>query len=163
LLLVRDTTNTSIEHVIIDGNRQNRMASDASINCAANLPRYGYNIMFSNCTNCSLISSQSINALCGSACAWRGAGAFIVDNLFKSNGDYFSASSMWSDGLTLLDGGNSSARPTIVANNSFADNSNIDFACGGAVHAIFSNNIITHQSQPAYAGIMWDKYVPFNS
>jgi len=161
LLFISNTYNVTIDHLIIDGNRQNRGASAAAQQCVAGLPRYGFNLVVSNCTNCTLINSQSINTLCGSSCEWRGAGAFIAENVFKANGDYFAAPtrSMWADGLTLLDGGNNTNRPTIVANNSFSDNSNIDFVCGGAAGALFTNNVITHQVQPAFAGMMWDKYV----
>jgi hypothetical protein len=113
-----------IDHMVIDGNRANRLSGPASQACASGNNQPGININVGGCIGCAFISSGSINAVCGSGQQWVGAECTLTDNLIADNGDHYTKN-MWSDGLTLLDGDGCS-----VTGNSFSGNSDVNLILG---------------------------------
>jgi len=156
LLMIQNTNNVILDHIIIDGNRASRVNSNAWTLCQGGQNTYGFNMEINQCTSCSFLNSISQNSVCGSGLVWNGPGAQIMNNYFQHNGDHFSTN-LWSDGLTLLQA-DSNNRQTIVTGNIFIDNSDVDFICGGATNALFHSNEISHSSQPSFAGMMLDNF-----
>jgi hypothetical protein len=76
----------------------------------------------------------------------------IYGSVFRNNGQN-AVRNMWADGLTLL-----SSNDSLVMNNLFVDNSDIDFVCGGARGGLFYNNTIRQQTQVAFGGLMLDNF-----
>lgn len=141
-----------LEHLVLDGNRQARLGSQAAAVCAGGFNRVGFNATAQECRGCSFHHSASINALCGSGFEWIGDDASVVGSTFRDNGDN-TRHMMWSDGLTLLrsDG-------AVVRNDEFIDNSDIGFICGGGRGGVFVDNVIRQQRQLAFGGLMLDNF-----
>jgi hypothetical protein len=156
LIMIQNTNNVILDHLIIDGNRGSRVNSYSWKMCQSGQNTYGFNMYINQCTSCSFLNSISENAVCGSGAVWDGPGAEIINSHFQHNGDHFSTN-LWSDGLTLLHA-DSNDRKTIVTGNSFIDNSDVDFICGGASNALLSGNTISHSAQPSFAGMMLDNF-----
>jgi len=142
-----------LDHIIIDGNRDNRLNTQASAECVApNGNRaVAYNGLAYNCVNCAFTNSISMNALCGTGFQWIGPGTNFTDSVFRSNGNH--ADGRWSDGLTLLQG--SGAR---VENCQFIDNTDVNFIIGSGVNARLTGNYIAMMEQYAFAGFMMDNF-----
>lgn len=155
LIDVQNTSNVTLDHLVIDGNRAARQGSAADTQCipdATHSNRYGYNLRFAGCTSCTFKHSVSRNTLCGSALEWVGADATITDNVFRANGQN-SLPGRWSDGLTLLAGDGAD-----VLNNLFVDNSDIALILGGGRNAMVMNNAIRQVTQLAFGGLMLDNF-----
>jgi hypothetical protein len=149
---LENTTNVTIDHVVIDGNRDRRLGSEAAQTCRTGDNQLGFNATNTLCTNCTFARSASINALCGTGLAWSADQGTIVRNVFRNNGRH-TDQNLWADGLTFLKSNNST-----VQQNVFEDNSDIDFICGGATNSNFSNNTIIHRAQAAFGGLMLDNF-----
>lgn len=141
-----------LDHLVLDGNRSARLASASARVCAGGHNRAGFNATAQECIDCAFLHSASINALCGSALEWRGAGASIIGSTFKDNGDN-SRHMMWADGLTLLQ-----SDGAVVRNNEFIDNSDIGFISGGARYGHFVHNVVKQSRQLAFGGLMLDNF-----
>ncbi|MFO0601338.1 MAG: NBR1-Ig-like domain-containing protein [Myxococcaceae bacterium] len=141
-----------LEHVVLDGNRQARLGSQAAATCAGGNNRVGFNATAQTCERCGFIVSASINALCGSGFEWFGDGARIITSSFRDNGDN-AHHMMWSDGLTLLQ-----SDGAVVEGNEFIDNSDIGFISGGARQASFRGNRVVQARQLAFGGLMLDNF-----
>lgn len=90
--------NVVIDHIIIDGNRANRLHSLAAQKCASGTDnQMGLNANIQACLNCGFVFSATINALCGSGLQWIGADCTIKSSYVANNGDHFTQN-MWSDG-----------------------------------------------------------------
>jgi hypothetical protein len=151
-LRIAGTSDVTLDHVALDGNRSARLGSTAAAQCAAGNTGPGFNASSSGCTHCALVGTASINALCGSGFEWKGDDLLVAGCLFRDNGDHDRAT-MWADGLTLLQ--SDRAR---VDGNLFADNSDVDLICGGANGGTFTNNHVVHSRQGAFAGLMLDNF-----
>lgn len=153
LLALRSVANVTIDHLILDGNRFERMIrSQAYEKCLTGDNIYGFNAVASKCTTCSVKSSASIRALCGTAFEWLGDDAFIDNNIFSDNGDN-AVRRTWSDGLTILQSENA-----VVTNNKFIDNSDVSLIFGGGRNSRLQNNLIRQQKMRAFAGFMMDNF-----
>ncbi|MBL8918254.1 MAG: hypothetical protein JNJ54_05300 [Myxococcaceae bacterium] len=141
-----------LDHLVIDGNRAARLGSTSARVCAGGHNRAGFNATAQECVDCGFLHSASINALCGSALEWRGAGASIIGSTFRDNGDN-SRHMMWADGLTLLQ-----SDGAVVRNNEFIDNSDIGFISGGARYGHFVHNVVKQSRQLAFGGLMLDNF-----
>lgn len=150
-LLLKDTSDVKLDHIILDGDRAARLSSQSARDCPT-LNRWGFNASASNCVRCQFTNSASINALCGTGFEWTGDAATVTDSEFRGNGDK-ATNLMWADGLTLLR--SNGAR---VISNRFVDNSDIGFISGGARDARFQNNTIIQSGQAAFAGLMLDNF-----
>jgi hypothetical protein len=148
LLLVRSTTNVSLEHLVVDGNRAQRTQSAAARFCVSGDNTYGFNASVLECDGCRVDDVVSRNAVCGTGMVWTGANATIERNAFLSNGDA-ATRSMWSDGLTLL-----SAPRSTIRDNTFEDNSDVALIIGYGVDSRLEHNSIRQRAQPAFAGLM---------
>ncbi len=146
------TGNVTIDHLVLDGNRAHRLASDAANDCRAGVNGSGFNASAGGCDDCAFVGSASIDALCGSGFEWEGDRATITGSTFRGNGDHASAN-MWSDGLTLL-----RSNGATVAGNLFADNSDVDLILGGTTDGRVQANRIVQSAQASFAALMLDNF-----
>jgi parallel beta-helix repeat protein len=152
LLVVRSTTNVSLERLVIDGNRAARTESAAARFCVNGDNTYGFNAGVLECEGCRLVDLVSRNAVCGTGMVWIGGNATIERSAFLSNGDA-ATQSMWSDGLTLL-----SASRSTIRENMFENNSDVGLIIGNAIDSRVEHNAIRQRMQPAFAGLMLDNF-----
>jgi peptidoglycan hydrolase-like protein with peptidoglycan-binding domain len=150
-MLYIDQNGTSVDHIVIDGNRAARTGSAAAADCVSGKPWMGGNIHW-NANNSSLSNSVVKNALCGTGLGVEvSTNVSIISNTITSNGDH-SQTMMWSDGLTLLDLSNS-----VIKNNQISDSTDVDIIFGGCQNCTISGNTITHgvgYAQSSFAALM---------
>ncbi|MBK7857716.1 MAG: hypothetical protein IPJ65_03615 [Archangiaceae bacterium] len=146
------TTDVTLDHVVLDGNRGARLGSAAAATCAGGSNGAGFNAGSGGCTRCAFTHGGSARALCGTGWEWTGDHATIRDCVFRDNGQH-TATNMWSDGLTLLQ-----SNGATVTGNMFVDNSDVDFIFGGGTGATVSDNFVSHLGQAAFAGLMLDNF-----
>lgn len=146
------TSDVTLDHVVLDGNRGARLGSAAASACAAGTNGSGFNAGTSGCLRCSFLFGGSARALCGTGWEWHGDEATVQGSEFRGNGEHH-VQSMWADGLTLLQ-----SNRAVVTGNRFRDNSDVDLIFGGGVDAIVSGNVIDHRRQPSFAGLMLDNF-----
>jgi len=151
-MLFMQGSNISVQRIIIDGNRYNRLNSHTAQDCASGSNYAGHNSVFSGCNDCSFISSVTMFAVCGTGLGWVGKGSRILDSAVIHNGDHFTHN-MWSDGLTL-----NQASPTVVQGNLFIDNSDINLIFGSGSDSAVSDNIIFEMQNGAFGGVMFDNF-----
>jgi len=147
-----EDSDVTVEHIVIDGDRQARLTSLAAQRCAAGTNGPGFNAISAGCDHCTLLMSATINALCGTGFEWRGASAFIGGNLVRDNGDH-TRQNMWSDGITIINTENA----RVVANY-FSDNSDVDLILGSNRGGVVQQNTIVHGHQDSFAGLMLDNF-----
>ena len=152
LVMVRDTNNVTFEHLVLDGNRDQRLSSVAARWCQLGRNQHGFNAAFIGCSRCMLDDLVSRNALCGTAMVWSGAGAIIRRSEFSANGDA-RTSRMWADGLTLV-----YAPDSDIRDNRFIDNSDIGMILGQGVRTRVEYNVVVQRRQPVFAGLMLDNF-----
>ncbi len=152
-LLVWSTNGVALEHIVLDGNRDARATSAAARWCLRGDNTYGFNATVLDCAGCSMDDVVSQHALCGSGMVWTGGSATIQRSAFRANGN--AATSMWSDGLTLIYGPGA-----VVTSNQFVDNSDVAFIIGYGVNSRIEKNVVVQQAQPAFAGIMLHNFGP---
>ena len=121
-ILFMQGSNISVQRVIIDGNRYNRLNTRTAQDCTNGSNYAGHNSVFSGCNDCSFISSVTMFAVCGTGLGWVGKGSRILDSVVSHNGDHYTHN-MWSDGLTLNQGNAAPPTPCL-------------FSCHGS-HACF--------------------------
>lgn len=155
---IQVTAAATIDHLVINGNRDGRGGTVAHGHCAAlDDNAYGFNGSFL-CSGCALRGSVSMNALCGTGFLVSGAGVTgvsIQNNTFAYNGRH-TTMNMWSDGLTVHD-----ASASDFSGNVFIDNTDIDLIFGGCQGCTIRNNTVTHTADPAggaFAAIMIQKW-----
>src|SRR5262245_32049087 len=136
LLVVRSTTNVTLEHLVLDGNRAARTESASARSCLNGDNTYGFNASVLECEGCRIADVVSRNAVCGTGMVWIGANATIEQSAFRSNGDA-ATRNMWSDGLTLL-----SAPRSSIRDNTFENNSDVDLIIGFGVDSRVERNTI---------------------
>jgi len=140
--------NVVIDHVVVDGNRFDRLGSASASACAADHNQYGFNASVTNCATCTFQNSVSERALCGTGLQWSGSSATIKSNSFVANGDHFTHG-LWSDGLTLVSADNGT-----ISNNTAADNSDVGLIIGSSSNARVTNNMVTQTRGTAFAAFM---------
>ena len=144
--------NVSINRIIIDGNRYNRLNTRTAQDCASGSNFAGHNSVFSGCNDCSFVSSVTMFAVCGTGLGWVGHSSRVTDSVISHNGDHYTHN-MWSDGLTL-----NQASPTIVQGNLFIDNSDINLIFGSGSDSEVSGNTIFEMQNGAFGGVMFDNF-----
>ena len=152
LLVVRSTTNASLERLVLDGNRAERTESAPARFCVDGDNTYGFSAGVFECEGCRLDDVVSRNAVCGTGMVWIGGNATIEHSAFLSNGDA-GTRSMWSDGLTLL-----SAPRSTIRDNTFENNSDVGLIIGYGVESRIEHNAIRQRTQPSFAGLMLDNF-----
>jgi hypothetical protein len=150
--VVLEDADVTLDHLVIDGNRQARLASAAAHSCATGTNGPGFNARAAGCTHCALRMSMSINALCGTGFEWTGGDAFIGGNLVRDNGDH-TTRNMWADGITITNTQNAQ-----VVANYFLDNSDVDLILGSNRGGAVTQNTIVHGRQDSFAGLMLDNF-----
>lgn len=148
ILYIRSTDHVTLEHVVLDGNRDERLSSVAARRCLEGRNIAGFNASVMECDTCGLDDVVSRNALCGTGLVWSGADASIERSAFVGNGDA-STPRMWADGLTLLYAPDSEIRM-----NQFLNNSDIALIIGYGARTRIEANLIVQRTQPAFAGLM---------
>lgn len=152
VLVIRSTNNVTLEHLVLDGNRQGRLSSAAARLCEHGQTAFGFNAAVLECVSCGLDDVVSQNALCGTGMVWSGANALIQRSAFRANGDS-TRRGMWADGLTLV-----YAPESDVRQNQFVDNSDIGLIVGYGVRSRVERNIVLQRTQSAFAGLMLDNF-----
>lgn len=165
LLLANGVVRLRLDHVVLDGNRGQRLYTGPGISCGAKWTGHqgegrspAYNSGIHTCDSCSFYGFASINALCGTGCEYSGTNSTFERCLFHNNGDHFGRQSggeghKWSDGLTI-----GSGPGAVVRNCLFQDNSDINFIIANSHGACIENNTIRMVSNGAFGGIMMDNF-----
>jgi len=148
VILVTSTNNVSLEHIVIDGNRQARLASRSTRACLDGRNIFGFNAAVLYCGHCGLADVLSRNALCGTGMAWVGANATIQNSTFAANGDAIT-SALWSDGLTVI-----YAPQSEISDNQFIDNTDVALIIGYGVSSRIERNVVLQRTQTSFAGLM---------
>lgn len=148
LLDVAGTSHVVLKHLVLDGNRRERLHSASARRCRAGLNRHGFNAAVRQASHVSFLHSSSVRALCGTGMEWWGDDAVVMHSLFQDNGDV-TQTGLWADGLTLLH-----SRRALVAESRFVDNSDVGLISGGAPDGSFRDNVVVQRRQLAFAGIM---------
>jgi hypothetical protein len=139
--------NFEISFIRFDGNREQRTVRDKP--CTAGNKRNveltgrGFRVRY----------VESFGAVCGSAMTVGGSQSFEVSgSLFYDNGrqpeDAGGIPGLWSDGLTVLD-----CRNSVIRDNAFWDNTDIDLAVNGGASCSVYRNTISHARKYAFAGL----------
>jgi hypothetical protein len=148
ILLVTSTNNVSLEHIVIDGDRQARLASRSARACLDGRNIFGFNASVLYCSHCDLADVLSRNALCGTGMAWVGANATIHNSTFQANGDGV-RNSLWADGLTAI-----YAPQSEISDNQFIDNTDVALIVGYGVSSRIERNVVRQRMQASFAGLM---------
>ena len=153
----RYTSNYTIDHIVVDGNRANRLANaEAVCNAAGGRDAYLF-----NGHQARIQYSVFKNALCGTAFAFAldstpAVGAVIYQNIFSDNGDHYS-NGLWSDGLTI-----GSVDRSYVINNYFYNNSDVSLILGGGTNSSIVNNVFVQSWQGEFATLMLTNWTVFS-
>jgi len=141
-----------LDHVIIDGNRNNRLNTQAASDCiTGNAGRAaGANSFAYSCNNCSFTNSIFMNALCGTGLGINSNYMTIAYTTFRGNGDH---TNRVSDGLTVGSGTGIS-----IFGCQFIDNSDIHLIIGSGRNAQIYGNVFAMQSAHAFGGFMMDNF-----
>ena len=83
---VDNTTDVTVDHLVLDGNRAARLGTVAASNCAAGNNVWGANATISSCAFCRFTNSVTKNALCATGLGFSGPNATITNNVFRANG-----------------------------------------------------------------------------
>lgn len=128
-----------IDHLVLNGNRQNREKTEAANSCRQGKNRKGFNMNL-ECPHCFVTNSVSKFTLCGTGLEVTGHQPYLLlsKNTFAYNGRH-EIKGLWSDGLTVHDSANS-----LIVDNKFVDNTDIDLVLGGCQNCVIQNNRITH-------------------
>ena len=145
----------SIDHVIINGNKDARLATAVVGQCQAGNTYPGHNFI-SFAENFSVTNSVFKNAICASGFGYQGKNGIIIKkNTFAYNG-FHDVSMLWADGATLID-----LKDSVVSENDFIDNTDIDLIFGGCENCVVSKNVVTHStntSGAAFAALMFHSW-----
>lgn len=140
-LLYIGADGTTIDHLVIDGNRLARVEHPGANSACTSTADRGRNIYWVADYG-SFTNNVVKNALCGTGI---GVGAnknvAIISNIIASNGAH-DQEMMWADGLTAYDLSNST-----IENNQFSDNTDVDLVLGGCRNCAVVGNTITHSDK----------------
>ena len=151
---VQGASSIWLERIVIDGNKENRLGSQTTIECSQNVNNRnsGRNI-FLECDGCTFANSVVANAVCASGFVFRGSNMTIQSNIFLDNGDQ-SSYLMWADGLTCL-----TCDYSRIIGNIFQGNSDIDLILGSGVETKISSNRFIHDfSRKVFGALMLDNF-----
>ncbi|MFO0729273.1 MAG: right-handed parallel beta-helix repeat-containing protein [Myxococcota bacterium] len=152
ILRIEGAHDVTLDHLLLDGNREARLQSSAAAECAQGNNGAGFNASTPDCQSCAFLGSASARALCGTGFEWRGDNARVENSVFYGSGDHVTTN-MWSDGLTLHQSDHA-----IVRDSRFIDNSDVGLIIGGAPSAQIEDNLIRQTAQGCFAGLMLDNF-----
>jgi hypothetical protein len=151
VLLSNGASNLVLNHIAIDGNIGPRRANNPGNTWG---PNGAYNARIHTCHGCQFLGFTSTRAVRGTGLEFDGDNAVFDGAMFYENGwGATSATSSWSDGLTIW----SSANVRIV-NSRFIDNSDVDLILGNGPAAVIQNNVIGNHANFAFAALMLDNF-----
>lgn len=138
-ILLVTPSGSVVDHIVLNGNKTERVGTLSAQECAAFNNAYGHN-MRTTCDDCVVMNSVSMNSLCGTGCEVVGTGAGVVlwRNTIAQNGVHHQAG-MWADGVTVHDRVGST-----VAANEFIDNTDVDLIFGGCASCMIQGNVVSH-------------------
>jgi hypothetical protein len=151
LQILDGSTDVTVEHLVLDGNRGARLGSAAASACAAGNNRKGFNAIARG-TGHRFAWNASVRALCGTGMEWRGGEATISWNYFGDNGDH-ETNRMWADGLTVHE-----ADSSTIEGNECWNNSDVNLIVGGGAGSTIRGNRIVNTTQASFAGLMLDNF-----
>jgi parallel beta-helix repeat protein len=130
---------TTVDHIVVNGNKVDRRSTTSGDGCAAGNNQFGYNIQLA-CNNCTLTNSVTKNALCGTGCEVSGvrSNVRVWRNTIAYNGVH-NLQGLWADGLTVHD-----AADSTFTENEAVDNTDVDIIFGGCQNCVIQNNTIWH-------------------
>ena len=150
LISTAPNDHLTLDHLVLDGNKQLRGGSGSARRCASEQSenQYGFNADLNNCKECRVTNSTFKNALCGTGLrVWN---VSVVNSRFTGNGVH--TGKMFADGLTV---GRCDA--SYVVNNQLSDNTDVDLIFGSGIGCRGQDNVITHtpdRSQGSFVGLM---------
>jgi hypothetical protein len=135
-------TRTTMDHLVFNGNNAARLQSEAATGCTGLTDNYyGYNVTVA-ADGVRLLNSVSRNALCGTGMEIDGKNKLILTkNIFAYNGIH-GLTGLWADGLTVTD-----AVGSVISDNTFIDNTDVDFILGGCVDCTIQRNLVEHSDR----------------
>jgi hypothetical protein len=154
--MLQATAMKALRFLVLDGNKDNRRASPAARACPTSNP-YGFNTLIDS-DHLTIEGNVVKNALCGGALVLgRGhVDVTIRNNLIKDNGIH-TRRGLWSDGLTVSD-----LADSVLVDNRFQDNTDIDFILGGCQRCEIRGNEIRHTASRdggSFAALMLYRWV----
>jgi len=154
--MLHATSMKALRFLVLDGNKDNRRATAAARACPTSNP-YGFNTLIDS-DHMTIEGNVVKNALCGGALVLgRGhTDVTIRKNLIKENGVH-TRRGLWSDGLTVSD-----LTDSVLVDNRFLDNTDIDFILGGCERCEITGNEIRHSGSRdggSYAALMLYRWV----
>ncbi len=149
-----ESDQVELNHIVIDGNKNQRLSSPERAACASGNSALGMNIHAAS-NSLTLVGMTSASALCGSGAEIIGTNLNIINSYFVGNG-FHNVNNLWSDGLTILN-----TSKTNVSNNVFLDNTDVDLIFGACVNCNISNNTIKHSAgfaSSSFAAMMFQAW-----
>jgi hypothetical protein len=134
-----------MEHMFFDGNKDNR--SGRNCHTDSGNPDHGKNLRIQG-TGFNLFDVYSVNAYCGSGLETSGSGFEISYSQFSNNGTEV-PNGKWADGLTVW-----GCYGSIIHDNRFQDNTDVDLIIGDSSSCSVWANTITHVARYGVAGFM---------
>ncbi|MBK9294087.1 MAG: right-handed parallel beta-helix repeat-containing protein [Oligoflexia bacterium] len=132
------TDDILLNSLIFDGNKDGRRDKPADIKCRSVGNMYGYNMTIYGFGNHIIKNSVFKNTLCGTGLAYNGSQLAFMSNLVADNGKH-DLRFAWADGITLL-----ISPYSVVADNLFVDNTDVQLIFGSCPNCEVRNNIIRH-------------------
>lgn len=151
VLSIQSTSDVTLEHIVLDGNRSARLSTSAVQACRSGRNTAGFTASVIGCVRCRLRDVVATHALCGTGMLWVGAEAVIEYSDFRDNGD--SATRMWADGLTAV-----YAPDSHIRDNRFIENSDVGLILGYAARSRVERNHLVQRQQSVFAGFMLDNF-----
>lgn len=141
-------SDITVNHIIFNGNRANRLNTHAAAACAAVTNADGKWLVRSESTSNSTFAGNVVkNALCGSGWEFSYVGkdvaqsVLFINNTSAYNGDH-GKRNMWSDGFTVHD-----AKNMRFEGNTVVNGTDVDVVFGGCQNCIIRNNTIMHNDE----------------
>ena len=146
------------DHLVIDGNRANRLNTVARSYCdnpndQIRTNVFGFNARFNEChgtstaDRCQFTYNLTRNALCGTGLEWHGDFGRVQGNAAFNNGG--PGQYLWADGLTILRNNYG-----MVNDNHTYNNTDVALIVGAAYNAQIQSNWIEQNGVYAFAGMM---------
>jgi hypothetical protein len=151
------------DHLILDGNRDNRQATNAKQSCMAGLNRFGFNSRMAECGDgdpnrkCQFTYNFTRRALCGTGLEFGGRHGRIQGNAAFDNGVH--EANLWADGLTIAHNDYG-----IVNDNHLYNNTDVGLIVGGMKYGFIQSNWIQQKyGVLAFAGMMLGNFAEANA
>jgi hypothetical protein len=144
--------NVTMQNVVINGAKFERRTSPAGKECAQGNNAHGYNFsVFANRFTAEGLTTK--NALCATGFfGAKGVSQLTLKRSFVGNNGIHNMQGLWADGATFHD-----LVDSVISNNVFYNNTDIDLIFGGCQNCRIENNLIKHEASfegSAFAALM---------